>query len=68
MCPVRLLAAAHLVETGRRFPIPRAPATRSSRPWKKEIYEGGEQWVGSEAAYQEEVAAEGGADPPVVPG
>ena len=36
--------------------------------WKKEVYVGGERWVGSEAAYQAEVAAEGGADPPVVPG
>jgi MoaE-MoaD fusion protein len=33
--------------------------------WKKEIYEGGEEWIGSEAQYQAEVAAEGGADPQV---
>jgi molybdopterin converting factor subunit 1 len=36
--------------------------------WKKEVYEGGEQWIGSEAQYQEQVAAARGADPPVVPG
>jgi molybdopterin synthase catalytic subunit len=32
---------------------------KSSVPlWKKEIYEGGEEWVGSEAQYQREIAEE----------
>jgi molybdopterin synthase catalytic subunit len=27
--------------------------------WKKEVYEGGEEWIGSEAAYQAELRADG---------
>ncbi len=36
--------------------------------WKKEFYEGGEEWIGSEAQYQAEVSRRASPDAPVAPG